>query len=116
MNPRNQTAGAAARAPLHLQMRIDSVSRREGEATVTGAVVRVFRGDPAMTGQPVSITLLVADTDDWAPDDFGRFPPEAVRAGRIVEAHLRPGPDGLEVVADLVGVYDASSDTPKLES
>jgi hypothetical protein len=118
MLPPEEYERAAKKADYHLQLAIQIVNFAPDEATLTGTVVRVFRGPPELDRRRMQLKVNYFNPEedqDWAPDGLHRFPAPALRAGRILEAFIVQTPDGLEITADLCTLIDAATDRPQME-
>jgi hypothetical protein len=115
MHPPEQYVQAVREATAHLQLAIEGVELSSGRARLSGTVVRVFRGDPARRGTRLSLDVPCRAPDRALPPGASaRFSPDALRAGRVLEALLDDGPDGPEIPLELCTLLDAPTDVPQL--
>ena len=118
MLPPEEYERAARKADYHVQIAIQGVDIAPGEATLTGTVVRVFRGPSELDHKRMQLKVNCfspEEDNDWAPDGIRRFPAHALRAGRIIEAFIVQTPAGPEITADLCMVFDSATDRPQME-
>ena len=117
MLPPEEYARAAREADFHVQVLISSVALVNGEASVSGEVVRVYRGFAELCGAVMTLCVPCGDADDnWAPDGLGRIPADSLRAGRVLEAYVNGTSAGCEVALDLYTIVDSPTDSPQLQA
>jgi len=117
MLPPEEYEQAARNADWHVQVAIEQVAFAPGEATLVGPVVRVFRGSSELAGHIMRLKVgcvRTGEDDEWAPDGAGRFPSDALRPGRILEAFVVDTPEGPEIAADLCSLLDSATDRPRI--
>lgn len=116
MHPPERYRRARQDAAYHLQLRIDEAVLAEGTATLSGPVVRVFRGPSSLIGGPMTLRVLYvpAGGDRRPPGGIGRVPAESIAAGRILEAYVDVTPSGCEIALGLQALLDAPTDAPRL--
>lgn len=115
MHPPEAYVEAVRDATRHIQLAIDAVELLPGRARLSGSVVRVFRGGAEPRGTRLALEVPCRPAGaPFAPGASSRFPPEALRAGRVLEALLNDGPDGPEIPLELCMLLDAATDSPQL--
>lgn len=115
MLPPEEYERAAREADYHVQVLISSIAVVDAEATVSGGVVRVYRGPAELAGTSMTLRVQCAEPDDdWAPDGLGRIPAESLRVGRVIEAYVDATPAGCEVALGLCTLSDSATDSPQL--
>jgi hypothetical protein len=84
---------AEKNADAHLQLAIEDVTTPDAPsdfavATVTGPVVRVFRGDASLLGQRTSLQVhyYIPGQTNVRPGPVGMRPLSEIRPGRVLEA------------------------------
>jgi hypothetical protein len=118
MLPPEEYESEAWKADYHVQIAIQGVDLAPGEATLSGTVVRVFRGPPELEGKSMQLRVDCfnpQEDNDWAPDGISRLSVDAIRAGRILEAFIVQTPAGPEIAAGLSVLVDSATDWPEMK-
>lgn len=109
---------AAQQADCHIQLIIEDVVVKSGEACLSGLVARVFRGSPELQGTRMKLQVScfgLENEDEWPPDGIGRFPVESLRIGRVIEALVNNTSAGPEITLGLCTVINAITAAPQLQ-
>lgn len=107
---------AAQQADCHIQLIIEDVVVKSGEADLSGLVARVFRGSPELQGTHMKLKVSCFELEDeWSPDGIGRLPVESLRIGRVIEALVNNTSVGSEVTLGLCTVIDVITAVPQLQ-
>lgn len=118
MLPPEDYARAVREADYHIQIAIEDVDIRADEAFLSGNVVKVFRGSPALEGTSMKLRVdcfSPGENDEWPPDGIGRFPADALQAGRILEALVNETEAGMEIALGLSTVIDSATSARQLK-
>ena len=118
MLPPDEYERAAREADYHVQLLIEDVAVGSGEASLSGSVVKVFRGPPELRGRPMKLQVSCfgsEEKDDWPPDGVGRFGVDSLRAGRVLEALVNKTDSGTEIALGLCTLIDSATSTPQLQ-
>jgi hypothetical protein len=116
MLPPEKYEEAARRAECHVQTAIEHVSIVGDKARLSGPVVKVFRGSPNLAGMRLELEVRCFEPGDASPPSgTGRFPVEALRAGRVVEAFVNQPLSAPEIPLGLCGILDGATETPQIQ-
>lgn len=115
MRPPEHYVQAADYADGHIQLLIEHVSASAPLATVTGPVVRVFRGSHELLRRRVSLQLhyYVPGETHVRPGGIGLKPLAEIRVGRVVEALINTRADAIQIPLGLCMLLDAPTETPQ---
>jgi hypothetical protein len=107
---------AVQEAHCHVQVLIEAVDVRDGVASLSGPVVKVFRGPPDLMNMPMKLQVFcdIPEGNDWPPPGMESSPVDALRPGRLLEALVNQAGSGMEIALDLYTVTDSTSATPQL--